>query len=185
VAKVASGLAHKSDVDGVRLGLADERQLADAVAAMRDRSEEFLIEQHVDGAVAELIVGVQRDPQYGLALTVGTGGILVELLRDTVTLLIPTSRPEIRSALRTLRGWPLLSGFRGRKPADVDAALDAVLAVARYAYDRRDSLVELEINPLLVLPEGQGAVAADVLIRYGSDADRKEPPVGSGTHRGD
>jgi succinyl-CoA synthetase beta subunit len=183
VAKVASGLVHKSDADGVRLGLDDQQQLADAVAAMCDRADAFLIEQQVDGAVAELVVGVQRDPQYGLALTVGTGGVLVELLRDTATLLIPTSRSQIRSALRTLRGWPLLTGFRGRKPADVDAVLDTVQAVARYAYDCRDCLVELEINPLLVLPEGQGAVAADVVIRYGDDTDRKESARGPRPHR--
>src|SRR5690606_25515115 len=116
----------------VRVGLADERQVRDAVAAMGGLADRFLVEKQVDDVVAELIVGVHRDPQFGLALTVGAGGVLVELMRDTVTLLLPTGRAEVREALRSLRIWPLLAGYRNRPAADVDAVVDAVLALAGY-----------------------------------------------------
>jgi acetate---CoA ligase (ADP-forming) len=119
--------------------------------------------------VAELIVGVKRDPVFGLALVVGSGGVLVELMRDSATLLLPTDRPTVERTLASLKGAPLLAGFRGRPKGDRDAVVDAVMAVAEFAQANRERLAELDINPLLVLPEGQGvnggAVAVDALIR--------------------
>ena len=123
----------------------------------------------VPGAVAELIVGVKRDPSLGLALVLGSGGVLVELLRDSATLLLPTDRRSVEQALATLKGAPLLAGFRGRPKGDVEALVDAVMTVAEFAEAHRESLIELDVNPLLVLPEGEGpnggAVAVDALIR--------------------
>jgi acetyl-CoA synthetase len=111
---------------------------------------------------------------------VAWAGVLVELLRDAATLLLPVSLEDIRGALRSLRGWPLLSGYLGRlpgpatwagylgrTPGDVDAAVDAVATIARYAEAHADRPLELDINPLLVLPQGRGVVAADALIRLG------------------
>ncbi|QUH03600.1 acetate--CoA ligase family protein [Saccharopolyspora erythraea] len=157
----ALGIAHKSDVGGVRVGLTDEHQVREAVAGMGGVADRFLVERMVGGAVAELIVGVRRDPRFGLALTLGAGGVLVELVGDAVTLLLPASPSDVRDALRGLRIWPLLAGFRG-PGADVDAVVDAVGAIADYA-SAGDDLVELDVNPLLALPEGTAAV--DVLIR--------------------
>ncbi|MEB8336882.1 acetate--CoA ligase family protein [Streptomyces endophyticus] len=171
VKAVSQTLAHKSDVGGVRLGLTDEAQVRDAVADMTDLSDRFLVERMVRGAVAELIVGVHRDPQFGPAITIGAGGVMVELLDDAVTLLLPVQRDEIRAALRRLRIWPLLSGFRGQPPGDVVAVLDAVTAVADYVRGHAGTLRELDINPLLVLPDRGGVVAADVLIRLGTDGE--------------
>src|SRR5690606_24161857 len=96
---------------------------------------------------------------------------LVELMRDTVTLLLPTGRAEVREALRSLRIWPLLAGYRNRPAADVDAVVDAVLALAGYARVHQDTLMELDVNPLLVRPDG--AVAVDVLVRLGSSGDAR------------
>jgi hypothetical protein len=145
----------------VRLDLAGPGAVREAVHAMRELSPRFLVERMVHGAVAELIVGVHRDPLFGPALTVGLGGVLVELLRDTATVLLPCSRAEILAALRSLRGWPLLTGFRGRPPGDVEAVLDAVSHIARFAAE----VDELDVNPLLVLPAGRGVVVADALVR--------------------
>ncbi|WP_027946787.1 acetate--CoA ligase family protein [Amycolatopsis taiwanensis] len=170
VVKAVSGtIAHKSEVGGVWLGLADESQVRDAVAGMAGLSEKFLVERMVQDAVAELIIGVHRDTQFGLALTIGAGGTMVELLNDVTTLLPPVRREEIGAALRSLRIWPLLEGFRGRAPGDVDAIIDTVEAVAGYARRYASTLRELDVNPLLVLPEGSGVVAADVLIRLASE----------------
>ncbi|MFF7655620.1 acetate--CoA ligase family protein [Streptomyces sp. NPDC007983] len=170
VVKAASeAIAHKSDVGGVHLGLTGEEHVRDAVAGMAGLSRRFLVERMVRGAVAELIVGVHRDPQFGPALTIGAGGTMVELLDDAVTLLLPVRRDEIHAALRSLRIWPLLNGFRGQPPGDVEAVVGTVTAVADYARGHAHTLVELDINPLLVLPGHGGVVAADVLIRLGTD----------------
>lgn len=159
---LAEGLAHKSDVGGVVVGLQSDDEVGRAAAAMAHLSGRFLVEQMVSGAVLELLVGVQRDPRLGLGLTLGAGGVLVELVDDTATLLLPATREEIRSALTGLRVGPVLEGFRGR-PADLEAVVSAVEAVAAYAVDHADRLVEIEVNPLLVLAEG--AMAVDALIR--------------------
>lgn len=163
---LSSTIAHKADVGGVQLGLTDADQVASAVARMSGLSEKFLLEPMVGGAVAEVILGVHRDPQFGLALTVGAGGGLVEIVRDTVTLLLPTSPRAVRAALSELRLWPILTGARGRPAADVDAVVHAAITVADYARRHRDTLVELDVNPLLVLPDGQGAIAVDALVRH-------------------
>ncbi|MFI0821051.1 acetate--CoA ligase family protein [Streptomyces sp. NPDC021098] len=174
VKAVSETIAHKSDIGGVHLGLTTEQQVRDAVAVMAGLSDRFLIERMVHGAVAELLVGVHRDPQFGPALTLGAGGTMVELLDDAATLLLPVRRDEIHAALHRLRIRPLLTGYRGQPPGDIDAVVDAVAAVADYARGHADTLLELDINPLLVLPGHGGVVAADVLIRLAAD-ERGEP----------
>lgn len=164
---VSADLAHKSEAGGVRVGLISREQVRDAVAGMTGLTGSFLVERMVEDPVAELIVGVHRDPQFGLALTIGAGGVLVELLRDSVTLLFPVAREQIRDALRELRIWPLLAGFRG-PAADVPAVVDAIATIADHARGD-DRLVELDVNPLLALP--RGAVAVDVLVRRVRSAD--------------
>jgi len=164
VLKALSGdLAHKSDVGGVVVGLESQDAVLGAAVGMAGLADRFLLEEMVGDVVLELLVGVQRDPRLGLALTVGAGGLLVELVDDTATLLLPATRSEIRAALTSLRVGPVLEGFRGRD-VDLDAVVDAVAAIARFATDHATLLVELEVNPLLVLPHG--AVAVDALIRW-------------------
>jgi acetyl-CoA synthetase len=136
---------------------------------MAHLSDTFLIEQMASDVVAEIIVGVSRDAQFGLALTLGAGGILVELLQDTATLLLPLSRADIHAALQGLKTWPLLKGYRGKAPGDVDALVDAVSAIAAYAQAHADSLLELDVNPILVLPQGQGVLAVDAMIHLSKD----------------
>ena len=111
-----------------------------------------------------MIVGVNRDSQFGLALVIGAGGILVELLNDSCSLLLPTDKETVERALDSLTVTRVLKGFRGQKVGDISALVDAILAIADYAQAHWDSLLELDINPLLVLPQGQGVVAADALI---------------------
>ena len=129
---------------------------------MTGLSDRFLVEEMVDGAALELIVGVQRDPHLGLAMTVGAGGVLVELIQDAATILLPATPTDIHAALRSLRIWPLLNGFRGTA-GNLERVVEAIGAVLAFASDHADRLVELEVNPLLVLPDR--AVAVDALIR--------------------
>ena len=120
----------------------------------------------VTGAIAELIIGIKRDDQYGPALVIGAGGILVELIADSASLLLPTDRAAVTKAVESLSSYNLIQGFRGNKAGDMTAIVDAVLSVAAFAESNWDRLMELDINPLLVLPEGQGVVAADALISF-------------------
>ena len=162
---VSDQLAHKTEAGGVALNLRDGAALSEALARMAHLSDRFLVEEMAHEVVLELIVGVQRDAQFGMTLTVGAGGVLVELLQDAATLLFPVARHEVRVALQSLKVWPLLTGFRGKAAGDVDALLDAVMAVADYAQVHAEELVELDVNPVLVLPQGRGVLAVDALIR--------------------
>ncbi|MDE3029346.1 MAG: acetate--CoA ligase family protein, partial [Paracoccaceae bacterium] len=153
------GFAHKTEAGAVRLGLttlAGQGEMAGAAG--------YLAEEMVTGAVAELLVGLRHDPVYGATLTLGMGGVTAELLADTVTLVLPVTADEVGAALRRLRLWPLLDGYRGRKRADVGAAVAAVMALqAMLLADA--SLDEVEINPLIL--RESGAVAVDAVIWEG------------------
>jgi len=160
----ALGVAHKTEVGGVRLGLGGADEVSAAVKEMSGLCESYLIEKMVAGVVAELIVGVARDEQFGPYLLVGGGGILVEMMKDSVSLLMPTTRERVLHALGQLKCAPLLNGFRGAPPADLNAAADVILAVAGMVENDPSSIIELDINPLMLLADGQGVVAADALI---------------------
>ena len=158
VLKVA-GLAHKSEKGGVRLNL-DAESIPEAAQQMP--AQEYLIEEMVQGAVAELLVGVTRDPAHGFVLTLGAGGVLTELWHDTQSLLIPSDPIIIETALRRLRIWPLLAGYRGKLGADLSSIIAAIMGVQAYVIAHADSISEVEINPLICTPDR--AIAADALI---------------------
>lgn len=160
---VGEQLAHKTELGAVALNLKDRAALRAAFDTMAMLSDRFLIEGMAQGAVAELIVGVGRDPQFGPYLTLGAGGIFVELLRQVEQLLLPTSRAAVERALGRLAVDRLLAGWRGKPAGDRAAVVDTVLAVARFAERHAARLAELDVNPLIVLPTG--VVAADALIR--------------------
>jgi len=160
---VGSNLAHKTELGAVALGITDRDRLRAEARRMAPLGGTYLIEQMIGEAVAELIVGIGRDPQFGLFLTLGAGGIFVELLRQVEQLLLPASRADIAAALARLPLYPVLAGYRGRQGADLAALIDAIERVASFALAHADSLEELDINPLLALP--RGTVAVDALIR--------------------
>ncbi|MDO9639597.1 MAG: acetate--CoA ligase family protein [Pseudotabrizicola sp.] len=153
------GFAHKTEAGAVRLGLASLEGQIEMQGAMG-----YLVEEMAVGAVAEVLVGLRRDPVYGVALTLGMGGVTAELLADTVTLVLPASRDEVLTALRRLRLYPLLDGYRGRARGDVGALCDLVGRLCALMTDD-DRFEEIELNPVLVFAEG--AVAVDALIRKG------------------
>ncbi|WP_299026366.1 acetate--CoA ligase family protein [uncultured Sulfitobacter sp.] len=155
-----TGLAHKSEAGGVRIGL-DHGTLAEAARQMPQG--DYLIEEMVQGAVAELLVGIVRDPAHGFVLTLGAGGVLTELWQDTTSLLVPASKQTVETALRSLRIWPLIAGYRGKSAADLDAIIAAVMAVQDYVIANAARVSEVEINPLMCTPDG--AIAVDALLR--------------------
>ncbi|MEQ9258681.1 MAG: acetate--CoA ligase family protein [Roseovarius sp.] len=169
---MGEGLAHKTEAGAVALGLGGPEALTRAATEMRDRvaryseqavSDRFLVEAMAPPPLAELVVGIRRDAQFGLAMTLGSGGILVELVGDTVSLLLPASPAEIADALGGLRVSALLRGFRGAQAADQTALVAALSGLADYAMAHAGSLVEIEINPLFVYQKG--VLAIDVLMQ--------------------
>lgn len=179
VALKALGVAHKSEAGAVKLNLRDAEALRTAAAAMAGLGTGLYVERMVTGAVAELIVGVTRDPLFGPVMTVGSGGVLVELLKDSRTLLLPSSRDEIEAALRSLRLFPLLDGYRGRPKADLAAAIDAIAAIAAFALTNVDELVELDVNPLIMCE--RGAWAADALMVFAPVSDFRRGRIQTAT----
>jgi acetate---CoA ligase (ADP-forming) len=170
---LSSEITHKSDVGGVAVNVAPE-QAAARLRAMCDevetragvRPKRFLVQEMVSGGT-ELILGMHRDA-LGTAILLGAGGVTAELFKDTTMRLLPRSgglsRDTALGMARELKTWPLLDGFRGRARADVDALADAIVAFSRMASQLGDRLVEAEINPIFVLPQGQGVRAADGVV---------------------
>ncbi|MFF9480764.1 acetate--CoA ligase family protein [Streptomyces sp. NPDC014733] len=167
----ASGpqLAHKSELGLVKVGLTSASQVRDAYRELTEIArcegvplDGVLVCQMIERGV-EMVVGVTRDSLFGPTVTVGLGGVLVEVLQDVAVGVPPFGEEQARAMLGELRGHALLEGVRGAPPADVDALVEVVLRVQRMALELDGGLAELDINPLVVLPRGQGAVALDAL----------------------
>ena len=167
----ASGahLEHKSDVGGVIVNIRSVDEARAAAQKLAKLSDALLVEEMIADGVAEVLVGMTVDPQFGQVLVLGAGGVLTELLQDSVPLLPPFTPTAIESGLRRLRIGKLLDGYRGKPPGDVPALVQAVLACTRYAEANLARLVELDINPVIVRPPGRGAVAVDALIRLAQE----------------
>jgi len=157
----AIGLVHKTEAAGVVVGLEDPEEVAAAARRLAGDDGTVMVESCVTGAVVELLVSVRSAPPVGMLLTLGAGGILAEMLDDTASLLLPVPADVVRGALSRLRVWPTLAGHRGRPPAAVDAVVEAVSALGTLVRDDR-SIIEVEINPLIVT--SKAAVAVDALM---------------------
>lgn len=171
---VSAQLPHKTEAGAVALNLKDAAALGAALTKMSASIkayapnvavEQLLLEPMAQPPLAELIVGIKRENDFALALVIGAGGVLVELLQDSRCLLLPTTDGAIRNALLSLRSAALLQGFRGRDAADLDSLVTAIRAVADYACENAGQLLELDVNPLLV--GAAGTTAVDALIRLG------------------
>lgn len=155
------GLAHKSDSGAVALNLISAEEVAKAAARINTSS--FLIEEMITGDAVELLVGVTLDAAHGYLLTLAAGGVLTEVLNDRQSLLLPTTASAIDKALSALRIAPILAGYRGKPASSRQAIIKAVLAVQTYVIAHQNKVSEVEINPLMCLPDR--AVAVDALIR--------------------
>lgn len=156
------GIAHKTEAAAVRLGLSGKQDIERARSSMAGIGNLFLVEEMARTPDAELIVGVSRDPVIGLAMTIGAGGVLAELLEDTATLLFPATEADIRTALKSLKINRLLEGWRGGDATDIDALVANIICIANYAAENAEVLEELDVNPLFATQFG--SVAVDALI---------------------
>ena len=135
----------------------------------------FLVEEMVSKPIAEILIGLRRDPVYGTTMTLGMGGVTAELLRDVATLILPVSANQIRDALLGLRLAPMLTGYRGQDQADIDALVATVEHLAQMM-DTRPDIDEIEINPLMAGAAGAGVTAVDAVIWTDPDIAPEESP---------
>ena len=178
VLKVSSpDILHKTETGALRVNLVDEtavrqayREILSGAAsnAPDARIEGVLVGEMVAGGT-EVIVGVHYDSQLGPILLYGMGGVLVEVMRDVALRVCPITRLDAEDMVAQVRGSRLLTGYRGVPPADVDALLDVLISVSNLAVHLEDTIAELDINPLAVLPAGQGVVALDALVTLGRE----------------
>jgi acetyltransferase len=167
-------LPHKTEAGGVLLGVADDEAVRAGFAQIMERAHAYkpdaalagvLVQEMVTGG-QELILGMTQDPSFGPAIAVGLGGIFVEVLHDVALGMPPLTARDCRAMLGRLRGAAILdgSGSRGRGPVDTEAVVQIISRFAQLCIDLRDEVAEIDINPLLVLPVGQGARVVDCLI---------------------
>ncbi len=164
-------LSHKSDVGGVAVGLANQQEVKDAFFDMTSRVRNLMPRAWIRGVLVqemiaggrEIIVGLSRDPQFGPLIMFGLGGIYVEVMKDVAFRVAPLSRSEADQMVKSIHSFPLLRGVRGEPPVDLNALSQVILALSSLAIDF-PQLAEADINPLLVLPRGEGAVAVDARI---------------------
>jgi len=172
VIKIASpDILHKTDIGGVKLNLMSAGDVRDAFDLLMYRANRYMPQADIWGALVqemvpqgrEVLIGINRDPQFGPLLVTGLGGIYVEVLKDVSFRIAPVARWEAEEMIGELRSSPLLLGQRGERPSDVDAIVDCMLRVSQLAVDFPE-IVELDVNPLMVQEEGKGAVALDMRL---------------------
>jgi acyl-CoA synthetase (NDP forming) len=161
-------VAHKTELGAVVLNLRDRAGLIAAAARIRERlgdpSAPLLVQEMVTGGV-EATLSVARNPDFGALLAIGSGGVMVELFQDLAQLLLPASPGQVEAAIERLRLAPLLRGFRGAAPADHAALVRAAVALGQAFLALPPAVLEIELNPVFVLPKGRGVVAVDMLFR--------------------
>lgn len=165
-------LLHKTEAGVIRLGLktpeAVESAFEEIVAQAKNRNPQarldgVLVEEMIDGETREVIVGARQDLRFGPVVIFGLGGIFVEAIRDFVVWPAPLTLDEAREMIRKIRGYQILTAFRGRPAADLEAVAQVLCGVGQLACRWQERIIELEINPLFVLPEGGGVVVGDAL----------------------
>jgi acyl-CoA synthetase (NDP forming) len=162
VLKTAAGATHKTEVGGIHLNLANPEELISAYKDLESRLGTRVVVQEMVTEGVRLLLGVVDDPQFGSLLMVGIGGILVEVMKDTQLIWLPTDAEKVKEAIRGLKFAEILDGVRGQEKSDLNAIVDTTLRLAHFALDCGDLIAELDINPLIAGPKG--VVVVDALI---------------------
>jgi acetyltransferase len=165
-------ILHKTEAGGLKLNITDEKALIEAYNEVLENAKAYDPKAHVNGVLVqemvvggtEVIVGVKNDPQFGPTIMFGLGGIFVEILKDVSLRVAPLTKEDAMAMIREIKGYKVLAGARGRAKMDIDAIADVLVKVSRMALALEDQVAELDINPLLVLPEGKGVRVADALV---------------------
>lgn len=166
-------IPHKTEAGGVRIGLTDEAGVRQAYSEILANAKQHSPKAMIEGVLVqamvqggtEVILGITNDPLFGPAIMFGLGGIFAEVMKDVSFRILPITRSEALDMVREIKAFPILDGARGRPKADVDALVDTIVKLAALAIDLKDQVAEIDINPLFVLPQGRGVMAADALIK--------------------
>ena len=168
---VSVDIPHKTEFGALRVGLENKEsvqkaydEMLTAVKAKKSDAniEGVLVQKQIKGV--ECLLGISRDEQLGPTLVMGLGGVFVEILADVAIRIPPISAAEARRALENLKGAKIFSGVRGAPPADIDALAEMAARLSWLAYDLGNDIAEMDLNPVVVLPAGQGALAVDALV---------------------
>jgi len=167
---VSPDIAHKTDVGGVAVGISEPEDVKKQFSLIVSRGKNRMPDARIDGVMIgqmlsgrEVIVGMVRDPQFGPVITFGLGGIFVEIMKDVTQRIAPLTRTQVMKMISSIKAFPILSGARGRKPADINSLKNVIYRVAQISLDFPE-ISELEINPVIVGDEGNGCGAVDALI---------------------
>ncbi|MCI9440396.1 MAG: acetate--CoA ligase family protein [Ruminococcus sp.] len=168
----SADILHKSDVGGVMLNVSGGSEAYEAYGRILENVRKNCPDARVNGVLmvpmlkagTEMILGVNNDPQFGPVIMVGMGGVFVELFKDVAVYPAPVNKKEALELLRSLKSWRLLNGYRGQKKCDINALCETIVSVSKFAAANKNTLKELDINPLFVYPEGEGVGVADSLI---------------------
>jgi len=172
VLKVSSPqITHKSEAGGIRLNLTSKSAITKAYSEILASCQNYAPKAKIEGVLVqemakegvEVIIGVSRDPQFGLVLMFGLGGILVEILKDVSMRLLPITRRDAEEMVREIKGYQVLAGVRGKPKTDITAIIDLLLKVSNLASDWGESISEFDLNPVVVFEDGQGIKVLDAL----------------------
>jgi acyl-CoA synthetase (NDP forming) len=170
---LSADILHKTEIGGVKVGLQNAAEVEAAYAEVMASAKQHkpnavidgaLIQEMIPAGTPEVILGIVRDPDFGPSIVFGSGGVLVELIKDSALRIPPLTRTEAREMIASTRGEKLLLGFRGRPKADMAALVDTIVKLSQLAVDFKDEINALEMNPLMVLPDGTGIRAVDSLV---------------------
>ena len=170
---LSADILHKTEIGGVKVGLQNAAEVEAAYAEVMASAtlhkpnaviDGVLIQEMIPAGTPEVILGIVRDPDFGPSIVFGSGGVLVELIKDSALRIPPLTKNEAREMIASTRGEKLLLGFRGRPIADMDALVDTLVKLSQLAVDFKDEINALEMNPLMVLPDGTGIRAVDSLV---------------------
>ena len=162
-------IIHKTEANGVFTNIKSESKLKQSIKHLSKLGKEFLIEEMIQDQVAEMILGIKIDNNFGPVIVIGAGGIYTEIIDDSITLLLPLKKSIILKAINDLKISKLLNGIRGKSKGDIQAIVQAIMKLGKFAEKNASRLIEVDINPLIVRSKGKGVIAADALIHYLED----------------
>jgi acetyltransferase len=165
-------ILHKSEAKAIRLGVSSKKEILQFYDDIIKNAQKYDPDAKINGVLVqemiqsgtEVMIGMSQDPQFGPTMAFGMGGIYVEILKDISLRIIPLSKFDAEQMVNEIKGYPILRGIRGKKRSDIEAIVDVLLRVARLVEDCRNSISEIDINPLTVFDEGQGVKALDALV---------------------
>ena len=162
---VGENISHKTEINAVRLGINNSQELKKHFNELKKISETILIEKMLQNKLAEIVIGIKLDPIMGFYMMIGAGGIYTEIFKDTKVISMPAEKKSIAEALNSLNYSEILYGYRGSQKVDIQSLVGCILKLQKFVYKKRDEILELEINPILVFKNGNGVCIADALIK--------------------